>query len=76
MFIPAKALHGFDPQHQHTMAFNIHVRNFEDATDYFWSAPKEAMTQVRPSTWGTIELQPPAHNVAELQGLPSLMYIH
>jgi hypothetical protein len=76
MFIPAKALHGFDPQHQRNLAFNIHVRNFEDATDYFWSAPKEVMTQVRPSTWGTIELQPPSHNIAQAaDGLPAITLI-
>jgi hypothetical protein len=72
MFIPAKALHGFDPRHVSTLAFNIHARNFEHATDYFWSAPKEAMTQLRPNTWGTIELDPPANNLAQAtNGLPA-----
>jgi agarase len=59
LFIPAASLNGFDPDNQPAMAFNIHVRNFEKAQDYFWSAPKEMRTQERPSTWGTIYLQPP-----------------
>jgi hypothetical protein len=59
MFIPAKSLNGFDPRHEPAMAFNLHVRNFQHATDYFWSAPKEVMTQLRPSTWGTLQLDPP-----------------
>ncbi|HMB94650.1 MAG TPA: hypothetical protein VKK61_01290, partial [Tepidisphaeraceae bacterium] len=60
MFIPAAALHGFDPRREPKLGFNIHVRNFEDATDYFWSAPKEVMTQIRPNTWGTLDLDRPA----------------
>jgi hypothetical protein len=59
MFIPAKALHGWDPVHHPTMAFNLHVRNFQHALDYFWSAPKEVRTELRPATWGTLQLQPP-----------------
>jgi hypothetical protein len=57
MFIPASALNGYDPASQPAMAFNIHVRNFQHATDYFWSAPKEMMTQLRPNTWGTMYLE-------------------
>lgn len=59
MFIPALALNGFDPQNSTEMAFNLHVRNFQQATDYFWSAPKEVMTQLRPGTWGTMRLETP-----------------
>lgn len=59
MFIPAKALHGYDPAAQPAMAFNIHVRNYQHALDYFWSAPKEVMTQLHPNTWGTLYLDPP-----------------
>jgi hypothetical protein len=59
MFVPAKALHGWDPHHQPAMAFNMHVRNWQHALDYFWSAPKEVMTQLRPNTWGTLYLMPP-----------------
>jgi hypothetical protein len=59
MFIPASALNGYDPASQPAMAFNIHVRNFQHATDYFWSAPKEMMTQLRPNTWGTMYLESP-----------------
>jgi len=58
IFIPRDALHGFDPLSHPQLAFNIHVRNFQQATDYFWSAPKEVMTQLRPSTWGTMILEP------------------
>ncbi len=62
MFIPASALHGWDPQHEPKMAFNIHVHNFQHALDYFWSAPKEVMTQLRPQTWGILLLDPPPHS--------------
>jgi hypothetical protein len=58
MFIPAKAINGFDPIAEPTLAFNLHARNFQHATDYFWSAPKEVMTQLRPNTWGTLYLEP------------------
>lgn len=56
MFIPAKALYGWDPTKQNELAFNIHVRNFHQASDFFWSAPKEAATQLRPNTWGKLVL--------------------
>jgi hypothetical protein len=59
MFIPGKALHGWDPRHQPAMAFNMHARNWQHALDYFWSAPKEVMTQLRPNTWGMLYLTPP-----------------
>jgi len=32
--------------------------NFQHAIDYFWSAPKEVMTQLRPNTWGNLYLAP------------------
>jgi hypothetical protein len=64
LFIPAAALHGFDPVHQPTLAFNIHVLDFEPAADFFWSAPKLVQTQLRPGTWGSLYLEPPAHAVA------------
>jgi hypothetical protein len=60
MFIPTVALHGFNPDEQKNLAFNIHVRNFETAADFFWSAPKSAQTQLRPCTWGSLYLSPPA----------------
>ena len=56
MFIPGTALHGWDPVNQPELAFNLHVRNFHLAADYFWSAPKEATTQLRPNTWGRLVL--------------------
>ncbi len=63
MFIPADALHGWDPGRQPKMQFNFYARNWQHAIDYFWSAPKEVQTQLRPGTWGTIFLAPPARVV-------------
>jgi len=59
LFIPAAVMHGYDPQHHATLAFNIHVRNFSHAADFFWSAPKSSRTELRPNTWGTLYLDPP-----------------
>lgn len=59
MYFPAAALHGWDPAHHPTLAFNLHVRNYQHAQDYFWSASKEIRTQLRPGTWGTLQLEPP-----------------
>ncbi len=56
MFIPAAALNGWDPIKHPEMAFNLHIRNFHKAVDYYWSAPKEATTQLRPNTWGKLVL--------------------
>lgn len=58
IFIPAKALTGFDPAHQNGMAFNAQVRNYEQSAEYYWSAPKVVVTQARPNTWGTVYLEP------------------
>jgi agarase len=60
IFIPNKALKGYDPKKQNALAFNIHFRNFQHALDYFWSAPKDVLTQLRPNTWGPVYLEPPA----------------
>ncbi|CAN5411616.1 hypothetical protein BH10PLA1_BH10PLA1_13800 [soil metagenome] len=62
MFIPKEAMYEWDP-HQ-PMAMNIHVKNFQHATEYYWSAPKEAITQLRPNTWGTMILDAPNNSVA------------
>jgi hypothetical protein len=59
MLIPAAAISGWDPKNHPRMAFNLHVRNWQHAIDYFWSAPKEIQTQLRPNTWGTLYLMPP-----------------
>jgi hypothetical protein len=69
MFLPAKALHGYDPLHQPALQFNVHVRDFASAADFFWSAPKLAQTQLRPTTWGTLYLDapPPAPSLAHAQ---------
>ncbi|MGA2585073.1 MAG: sugar-binding protein [Tepidisphaeraceae bacterium] len=68
MFIPAKALHGFDAAHQRALGFNIHIRDFQSAADFFWSSPKATQTQLRPDTWGLLYLDPPlnAGTVADL----------
>jgi hypothetical protein len=57
IFLPAKALKGFDPAHQPTLAFNAHVRNFQHAAEYYWSAPKQVLTQCYPNSWGAATLQ-------------------
>lgn len=56
LFIPRAALHGFDPEKNNEISFNMHVRDFQHATDFFWSAPKEVATQLRPGTWGRVQL--------------------
>jgi len=71
MFIPAKALHGFDPIHQPVMAFNFHAQDYQHAIEYFWSAPKLVQTQAHPDTWGLIDLQPPAAPAPTLASLSS-----
>ena len=65
MFIPAKAMNGWDPQNHPEMAFNLHVRNFQASSDYFWSAPKELTTQVRPDTWGKLIFAAPQVAIAK-----------
>jgi hypothetical protein len=62
-FIPKSALNGFDPKTQPALAFNIHIRNYQHALDYFWSAPKDILTQMRPNTWGPIYLEQPGAKV-------------
>jgi hypothetical protein len=65
MFIPAKALPGWDPRYHPALAFNMHAHDFQHASDYFWSAPKEVLTQLRPNTWGTLDLDPPGKHVPQ-----------
>jgi hypothetical protein len=62
MMIPKEAFHEWDPKQP--MAINLNIKNFQHATEYFWSAPKEVMTQLRPNTWGTMMLQPANKSVA------------
>ena len=65
MFIPASDLHGFDASGSTTMALNVGVKNFQTAIEYFWSAPKQVQTHLRPGTWGTMNLKPrPQSNLA------------
>ncbi len=70
LFIPAGALHGFDPKNQPALAFNIHTRDFQHATEYFWSAPKEVMTQLRPKTWGSLYLEQPGAPAGQALAMP------
>jgi hypothetical protein len=42
----------------------MHAHDYQHALDYFWSAPKEVLTQLRPNTWGTVILDSPGKNVA------------
>jgi hypothetical protein len=58
MLIPRESLTAFDPSRQPRLAFNLHIRNWQHAIDYFWSAPKEVQTQLRPNTWGELFLAP------------------
>ena len=58
MFIPAGAMNGFEPTKQPNLAMNVCVTNFQHATTYFWSAPKEVQTQLKPNSWGTLQLNP------------------
>jgi hypothetical protein len=60
LFIPTAALHNYNPSHQSQLAFNLHVRDFNTASDFFWSAPKSSRTELRPNTWGTLILDPPS----------------
>jgi hypothetical protein len=60
IFIPGKALRGWDTAKHRALAFNIHFRNHQHALDYFWSAPKDVLTQLRPNTWGPMFLDGPA----------------
>ena len=62
MFIPRATLNGFDPAHQPRLGFNINVRNFQHAAEYFWSAPKQVLTQARPNTWGALYLSHPSQS--------------
>jgi hypothetical protein len=56
MFIPAALLHGFDPKTSPVLGFNIDLRNYRHAAEFFWSAPKSVLTQARPNTWGDLIL--------------------
>jgi hypothetical protein len=68
MMIPAEAFHEWDPKQE--MAINLNIKNFQHATEYFWAAPKEVMTQLRPNTWGKMLLQPPSKSVALAAEIP------
>lgn len=56
MFIPKTALSGWDVANNREFAMNVHIRDFNRANDFFWSAPKELVTEKRPCTWGKVIL--------------------
>lgn len=58
MLIPAASLNGWDPVREPRLGFNIAMRNWQHAIDYYWSAPKATQTQLRPNTWGKMYLVP------------------
>lgn len=58
MFVPKEAIEGWDPTGKTLMGLNVQVRNFQNAIDYFWSAPRQVQTQLRPGTWGEMVLMP------------------
>jgi len=60
LFIPAEQLNGFCAETLQAIRFNVNVRDYQTATDFFWSAPKSAGMQYRPATWGRLDLQRPA----------------
>lgn len=62
MFIPAASMPGFDPTGKIPMAFNFGGKNFQSAVEYFWSAPKTMQTQLRPGTWGRLNMNGPDEN--------------
>ena len=64
VFIPASELVGFDPATTRELRFNLHVRDYQTATEFYWSAPKEAATHFRPDTWGRLVLQDPQPQLA------------
>lgn len=70
IFLPATALNGFDPAGHPSLAFNVHVRNYQHALEYFWSAPKQVITQARPNTWGTALLSPAGSTPAAAPAAP------
>jgi hypothetical protein len=70
IFLPARALNGFDPVHSPQLGFNIEARNYQHAAEYFWSAPKQVLTQARPCTWGTLYLSEPSQAPKDGPGGP------
>jgi predicted ATP-dependent Lon-type protease len=59
VFIPAEELHGFAGGEHDAIRFNVNVRDYQTATDFFWSAPKSAGSQYKPATWGRLDLARP-----------------
>jgi len=53
MFIPAKALSGFEPKLYPQIAGNIFIRNWQPRLDYFWACTEFGP----PGEWGKIKLK-------------------
>jgi hypothetical protein len=67
LFIPTDRLHGFDPSAGSAIRFNVNVRDYQTATEFYWSAPKEAGSQFRPVTWGMLELAAPGEGTGVIE---------
>ncbi|MHC4911557.1 MAG: hypothetical protein ACYTE5_00960, partial [Planctomycetota bacterium] len=52
LFIPAKALNGFDPQAHPDIVGNIFIRNWQPRIAFFWACSESSP----PSKWGRIRL--------------------
>ncbi|UCF43024.1 MAG: hypothetical protein JSV99_10650 [Planctomycetota bacterium] len=52
IFIPAKALNGFDPQAHPNIAGNVFIRNWQPRIDFFWACTESNP----PNKWGRVRL--------------------
>ena len=57
LFLPAKALHGFDPETNRRLGFAYQVSDHE-REDQFLGVGREFPLGENPSLWSTLELQP------------------
>ena len=64
IFLPVSALHGFNPDETRELAINFNVHNFQHASNFYFSAAKESLTQLRPNTWGIAHLLPAPESTA------------
>lgn len=64
IFVPAKALHGFEPANHPEMSGNVFVRNWQDAVDYYW-----ATTELSgPGAWGRFRFRGDGHETKAEKG--------
>ena len=57
MFLPAKALHGFDPETNRRLGFAFQVSDAE-REDQFLGVGRDFPIGENPSLWSTLELKP------------------